>query len=167
MLFGLAEALAGDSPELRYAAAQVLRLRYKPLEYFREAQRLGKPRSANAAVVADNAPRNTSEGDTRPQKGWLRRLFNSLAGGARPAGQAADFPATGEAERAQLRRLAFGAYVGLLRQAAPGDDEGHRVRRDAVDRIVELATGGLGTQAAVPALLRALEDPHHLVRLAA
>lgn len=182
MLLGLAEALAGDSAELRYAATQVLRLRLKPLEYFREAQRLGKPRAAGAAVVADNAPRPAAEGDTRPQRGFLRRLFwgpgtdeSGKAQGAQghQGGDDGAPPVITDAEKAHLLRLSFGAYVGLLRQVQAqqgGDDEGHRVRRDAVDRIVELGTlngGAVGAGAAIPPVLRALDDPHHLVRRAA
>ena len=54
--------------------------------------------------------------------------------------------------------LAFGAYLGLLRQVSPGDDEGHRVRRDAIDRIVDLcAKGHVSETAAIPPLTRALE----------
>lgn len=178
LVVGLCEALAGDSPELRYAGAMVLRLRDRPLDYFREASRLGKPRSASAAVVPDNAPRPVKEREredgkepAKPQRGWLRRLFSGDA--AKAEGREADAPsearsAVPEAEALGLRRLAFGAYVGLLRQVSAGDDEGHRVRRDAVDRLVELGvSGGLGVPAALPAVLRALDDPHHLVRRAA
>ncbi|MCC6552249.1 MAG: HEAT repeat domain-containing protein [Polyangiaceae bacterium] len=196
ILVGLAEALAGDNPEQRYAAAQALRLRRKPLEYFREARRVGQLRPAGAPYVADTTPRGPEETDTTPPKGWLRRLF---AGGkheeappppqATTAGQVGGFirklftqgsgPEAAKAakaapadaapgERERLRWLAFGAYMGLLRQVAPGDDEGHRVRRDAIDRIVELCAGGhVSATAAVPPLVRALDDPHHLVRKAA
>src|SRR5258708_35341114 len=60
--------------------------------------------------------------------------------------------------------LAFGAYVGLLRQAGE-DEESHRVRRDAIDRIVDLTLGGhITVPSATPALARALDDPNHLVR---
>ena len=41
-----------------------------------------------------------------------------------------------------LLALAFGAYVGLVRSDPAGDDEGHRVRRDAVDRIAAHALAG-------------------------
>ncbi len=99
----------------------------------------------------------------KPAKSWLRRLF---ASGKEAAGHSPRPLAS--AERQHLRRLAFGAYVGLLRQVSAGDDEGHRVRRDAVDRVVKLTQEGFaGQPAAVAALLRALEDPHQLVRKAA
>lgn len=75
-------------------------------------------------------------------------------------------PAVAEADRAYLLRLAFGAYVGLLRQVTAGEDE--RVRRDAIERIVDLGqTPIIGRSAALPAVVRALEDPHYLVRKAA
>ncbi len=166
IVVGLAEALAGDLPDQRHAAANVLRLRAKPLEFFREARRVARPRLAGSSWTPDTAPRAQAETDAKPPKGWLRRLFAEGAEGAAKGG-----PAAGEvpdADRQRLRLLAFGAYVGLLRQIAAGDDEGHRVRRDAIDRVVELAhSGAVAASAATPPLLRALDDPHHLVRRAA
>ncbi|HEX8441225.1 HEAT repeat domain-containing protein, partial [Archangium sp.] len=47
-MVGLAEALASDVPEQRYAAAQVLQLRHKPLDYFCEAAKVARPRSLEA-----------------------------------------------------------------------------------------------------------------------
>ncbi|HEU4409502.1 MAG TPA: HEAT repeat domain-containing protein [Polyangiaceae bacterium] len=165
LVVGLAEALAGDLPDQRHAAANVLRLRGKPLEFFREARRVGRPRLAGASFTPDTAPRAEAETDAKPPKGWLRRLFAEGAEGAKGGAAAGEVP---DAERDRLRLLAFGAYVGLLRQVAAGDDEGHRVRRDAIDRVVELAqAGAVGASAAMPPLLRALDDPHHLVRRAA
>ncbi|WP_437309265.1 HEAT repeat domain-containing protein [Sorangium sp. So ce388] len=167
ILVGLAEALASDNPEQRYAAAQVLRLRRKPVEYFREAKRVAALRPAGAPVVADTTPRAAEETDTTPKKGWLRRLFAFAQPGQKPGGKQ-DIAAVPEGEQRRLRWLSFGAYMGLLRQVAPGDDEAHRTRRDAIDRIVDVcAKGHVSTTAAVPPLVRALDDPHHLVRRAA
>ncbi|WP_342377781.1 HEAT repeat domain-containing protein [Myxococcus stipitatus] len=158
---GLAEALSSGQPEQRYAAAQVLLLRNKPLDYFREAQKVARPRTLEAPWKPETAP-TTSPVQATPGKSWLRRLFSAVK-----PGTSAPEPTANE-ERQHLRRLAFGAYVGLLRQVAAGDDESHRVRRDAVDRVVKLTQEGYaGTPAAVAALLRALEDPHQLVRKAA
>lgn len=165
IVVGLAESLAGDQPDQRHAAANVLRLRNKPLEFFREARRVGRPRLAGAGFTPDTAPRAQAESDAKPAKGWLRRLFAEGAEGAKSGPAAGEVP---DAERDRLRLLAFGAYVGLLRQVAAGDDEGHRVRRDAIDRVVELAqSGAVAASAATPPLLRALDDSHHLVRRAA
>ncbi|WP_437613041.1 HEAT repeat domain-containing protein [Sorangium sp. So ce834] len=165
VLVGLAEALASDNPEQRYAAAQVLRIRRKPVEYFREAKRVAALRPAGAPVAADTTPRAAEETDTRPAKGWLRRLF------AQPGQKQGDRPggdAVPEGEQRRLRWLAFGAYMGLLRQVSPGDDEAHRTRRDAIDRIVDVCQKGhVSSTAAIPPLVRALDDPHHLVRKAA
>ncbi|XYI00685.1 HEAT repeat domain-containing protein [Sorangium sp. So ce1128] len=167
ILVGLAEALASDNPEQRYAAAQVLRLRRKPVEYFREAKRVAALRPAGAPVVADTTPRASEETDTTPRKGWLRRLF-AFAQPGQKQGSKPDIAAVPEGEQQRLRWLAFGAYMGLLRQVAPGDDEAHRTRRDAIDRIVDVcARGHVSSTAAVPPLVRALDDPHHLVRRAA
>ncbi|WP_437667450.1 HEAT repeat domain-containing protein [Sorangium sp. So ce1182] len=167
ILVGLAEALASDNPEQRYAAAQVLRLRRKPVEYFREAKRVAALRPAGAPVVADTTPRAAEETDTTPKKGWLRRLFAFAQPGQKQGGKQ-DIAAVPEGEQRRLRWLAFGAYMGLLRQVAPGDDEAHRTRRDAIDRIVDVCVRGhVSTTAAVPPLVRALDDPHHLVRRAA
>lgn len=199
ILVGLAEALASDNPQQRYAAAQVLRLRRKPLEYFRESKRVGGLRAAGTPFVADTTPRAVEETDTTPAKGWLRRLFardeatkseetgeqktgakvvgtirRLFTGSEKDQGKAAPAAASGtevtvpETEQRRLRWLAFGAYMGLLRQVAPGDEEGHRVRRDAIDRIVDLCVKGhVSSTAAIPPLVRALDDPHHLVRKAA
>ncbi|WP_437679704.1 HEAT repeat domain-containing protein [Sorangium sp. So ce131] len=168
LLVGLAEALASDSAEQRYAAAQVLRLRRKPIEYFREVKRVTALRPAGAPVAADTTPRAAAETDTTPAKGWLRRLFALFAQTEPRAGGKASADVVPEGEQRRLRWLAFGAYMGLLRQVAPGDDEGHRTRRDSIDRIVDLcAKGHVSATAAIPPLVRALDDPHHLVRKAA
>lgn len=161
-MVGLAEALASEVPEQRYAAAQVLQLRHKPLEYFREAQKVARPRSLEAPWKPDTTPRPRPVED-KPARSWLRRLFSAVKSAVEPSPEA-----LASAERQHLRRLAFGAYVGLLRQVSTGDDESHRVRRDSVERVVRLTQEGhAGTPAAVAALLRALEDPHQLVRRAA
>ncbi|WP_437783385.1 HEAT repeat domain-containing protein [Sorangium sp. So ce1097] len=165
ILVGLAESLASDNPEQRYAAAQVLRLRRKPVEYFREAKRVAALRPAGAPVVAETTPRAAEDTDTTPKKGWLRRLF-AQPGQKQDEKPAEDAVPAGEQRR--LRWLAFGAYMGLLRQVAPGDDEAHRTRRDAIDRIVDACVKGhVSSTAAIPPLVRALDDPHHLVRRAA
>ncbi|MFY0562688.1 HEAT repeat domain-containing protein [Archangium lansingense] len=166
-MVGLAEALASDVPEQRYAAAQVLLLRHKPLDYFREASKAARPRSLEAPWKPETSPQVQSRPvEEKPARNWLRRLFSTATGKAATAEPSPE--ALVSAEKQHLRRLAFGAYVGLLRQVSSGDDEGHRVRRDAVDRVVKLTQEGhAGTPAAVAALLRALEDPHQLVRKAA
>ncbi|WP_437551608.1 HEAT repeat domain-containing protein [Sorangium sp. So ce367] len=171
ILVGLAEALASDDPQQRYAAAQVLRIRRKPVEYFREAKRVAALRPAGAHVVADTTPRAAEESDTKPAKGWLRRLFAQPEPSGQSGQKHSDKPAgdaVPEGEQRRLRWLAFGAYMGLLRQVSAGDDEAHRTRRDAIDRIVDVcAKGHVSSTAAVPPLVRALDDPHHLVRKAA
>ncbi|NOJ96130.1 PQQ-binding-like beta-propeller repeat protein [Corallococcus coralloides] len=175
-VIGLAEALSSGQPEQRYAAAQVLLLRNKPLDYFREAQKVARPSSLQAPwkpetaegaahVIQPSTPEKQGTASATG-KSWLRRLFSAVKP-SEGAGTGTPKDAT-QAERHHLRRLAFGAYVGLLRQVTAGDEEGHRVRRDAVDRVVKLTQEGYaGTSAAVAALLRALEDPHQLVRRAA
>ncbi|NRD65121.1 HEAT repeat domain-containing protein [Corallococcus exiguus] len=175
-VIGLAEALSSGQPEQRYAAAQVLLLRNKPLDYFREAQKVARPSSLQspwkpetadgaAHVIQPSTPEKQGTASATG-KSWLRRLFSAVKP---PEGSGTGTPKDAtQAERQHLRRLAFGAYVGLLRQVTAGDEEGHRVRRDAVDRVVKLTQEGYaGTSAAVAALLRALEDPHQLVRRAA
>ncbi|WNG32447.1 hypothetical protein F0U61_01600 [Archangium violaceum] len=166
-MVGLAEALASDVPEQRYAAAQVLQLRHKPLDYFREAAKVARPRSLEAPWKPETSPVTQARPvEEKPARNWLRRLFSTGTG--KTATTEPSPEALVSAEKQHLRRLAFGAYVGLLRQVSSGDDEGHRVRRDAVDRVVKLTQEGhAGTPAAVAALLRALEDPHQLVRKAA
>jgi ParB family chromosome partitioning protein len=156
LMVALAMALAGDVPQQRYAALQVLRLRDRPHLYFREAARLARPRVASQSWVPENTPRAPAEGSQRDPLRNLRSLFNAVSD--RPAK-----PVSSE-EEAHLYRVAFGAYVGLLRQVA-ADDEAHRVRRDAIDRITDLVSSGrVARVSAVPSLARALDDPHHLVR---
>ncbi len=167
MMVALADALAGDRPEQRYAAAQALRLRDRPIEYFREVQRATALRSAASPWVPETTPRAAGE-PAEAGRGPLQLLRRLFAGGAEAPKDAPEAPSTVPTdEQRRLRLLAFGAYVGLLRQAT-GDDEGHRVRRDAIERIVDLASSGhVSVPSAVPALARALDDPHHLVRKAA
>lgn len=156
IVVGLAEAIAGDRPEQRYAAAQALRLRSKPREFFREAEKLAKPRLASSPWIGDNTPRRAEESDVEARDGWLRKLFAD-----------SDKPREGTPDP-NLLQLAFGAYVGMVRTDAGGDEQSHRVRRDAIDRIVAQALDGHATQEiALAPLVRALGDSHHLVRKAA
>ena len=167
-MVGLAEALAGDRPEQRYAAAQALRLRDRPIDYFREVQRAVMPRSVRAPWVPDTTPR-APESSGEKKKGplaLLRRLFAGGADADEKAPEPAETKVSAE-EQARLRQLAFGAYIGLLRQGG-ADDEAHRVRRDAVERDVDLVEKNhVSVASATPALARALDDPNHLVRQAA
>lgn len=161
VMVGLADALASDLPEQRYAAAQVLNHRQKANDYFNKARDAGAMRTLSKPWVADNRLPKVGDNDVKPEKGWLRKLFNEelVDPAAKPSEQSTD--------RASLIRLAFGAYVGLLRQVV-SDEESQRVRRDAVDRIVALANeSSVGIGAALPAIIRAIDDGHHLVRKAA
>ncbi|TMQ20673.1 MAG: hypothetical protein E6J91_03375 [Deltaproteobacteria bacterium] len=169
MLQVLADAIASDDPGRRYAATQVLALRGQPLTFWREAARLAGP-------GAPRAPHTSWSTEARVARrtGWLRRLVGErrdpeagelevlarlFARVGRPAG----------AELAAARRLVFGVYAGLVRQAPArgAADETHRVRRDAIARLVELARDdAVGPDAVLPVLGHALGDPHHLVRQA-
>ncbi len=161
IMVGLANALASDVAEQRYAAAQVLNLRAKPLEYFSAAQEAAKLKSLANPWVPNNQLPTPAEGDSKPQKGWLRRLFTGDESDATKLAKVSD------KEQTHLLRLAFGAYVGLLRQVIT-DDEAQRTRRDAVERIVSLSKHEtIGLSAALPAVVRALDDDNHLVRKAA
>jgi len=172
----LRNAIASDEPATRYAAAQVLAVRNQPVTFWREAARLAGPTRPGGAPAPNTG--FSFEGRVARRPGWLRRLVTTekrdaeateLEGLAKlflraNAGGAAgiDVPAA--------HRLVFGAYAGLVRQApARGDaDETHRVRRDAVGRLVELAREeAVGTEAVLPVLEHAVGDPHHLVRQAA
>jgi ParB family chromosome partitioning protein len=75
----------------------------------------------------------------------------------------------GEYTPEQLRELAFGAYIGLVREQGGHAAESQfvRVRQTALARLQELAVSG-GRQAAVrPVLVQALADPNQAVRLQA
>jgi ParB family chromosome partitioning protein len=73
----------------------------------------------------------------------------------------------------QLQELAFGAYVGLVREqggsaAAYGTEaQVVRVRQTALSRLQEMATTGGRAAAARPVMIQALSDPYQAVRLQA
>jgi ParB family chromosome partitioning protein len=178
LLNAVVNALASDAPARRYAAAQILGLRPQPETFWRETKRL-------AEVATESAPPPTApETEARLERktGWIRSLFARPAkaetgsatqrlltvlrfagGGRRP-------PNEGQASAAELWRLAFGSYAGLIRQApiAKGPDDYQRVRRDCIARLAALAQQtDIGRDAVLPVLRQALSDPHHLVRQAA
>lgn len=158
LMVALAEALAGDRAEERYAAVHALLLRDEHERFFREVERVVAPRTAGATWIADTEKPRGEGTEPGAPRDWLRRLFSH---------DPVPAPKARTAEEHALRQLAFGAYVGLLRQTST-EGEGHRVRRDTIDRLVELsAQEGIGHDAVVAALKRALEDEHHLVRKAA
>jgi ParB family chromosome partitioning protein len=73
---------------------------------------------------------------------------------------------------AQLQQLAFGAYIGLVReQAVPGgratESSAIRIRQAALTRIQELAASAERKTAARAVLVQALGDPSQPVRLQA
>ena len=179
LMLQLADALTADSSEQRYAATTALLHRNDPKAFFKAVEDAVRLRSTTSPHTPDNRPRaadndgeSTDNAPVARVRGFLRRMFSAEASttatstttsstktAAKPAG----------VDHVRLQQLAFGAYVGLLRQQTTGD-EGQRVRRDAVDRIVNLAAdpgSGLGREAAIPALMRALDDGQHLVRKAA
>jgi ParB family chromosome partitioning protein len=188
-------ALASDHPAQRYASAQVLSLRGQPLAFWREAGRLLGPTAADRPRIPYTTWEDDEAHQPR-RKGWIRsllgrgapgqagqaadpapagsisgteRMLTVLAFAGAPGGRAvppeqAGFGAT------DARKLVFGVHAGLLRQAPARSeaDETHRVRRDSIARLAALAaTEDVGREAALPALRRALSDPHHLVRKAA
>ena len=180
LLQTLIDALASNDPARRYAAAQVLAVRNQPLTFWKEIARLAGP--SFAAPV----PNTNWTGEKREARkaGWLRRLVVGKKGGGEPDASelerlssvlariapAGAKPRDGGIDPDDVRRLVFGVYAGLIRQApARGEaDETHRVRRDAVGRLIELARDrAVGREAVLPVLGHALRDPHHLVRQAA
>jgi ParB family chromosome partitioning protein len=177
------DSLASDDPALRYAAARVLSLRTQALAFWRESGRLKGPKADGDTIVPQT---NWEDGESRAERrsGWIRRLIGTaveLAKTVRPDlrpaadGKVRDLrPRQGgetvAPDLAEFRRLVFGTYAGLVRQApAPGQtDETHRVRRDSNDRLGKLGEHAeVGRDTVLPVLRRALSDPHHLVRRAA
>jgi ParB family chromosome partitioning protein len=74
----------------------------------------------------------------------------------------------------QLQELAFGAYVGLVREQGGSTAAGYgtesqvvRVRQTALARLQELATTGGRGAAVRPVLVQALGDPNQAVRMQA
>jgi ParB family chromosome partitioning protein len=167
----LASAIASADPAQRYAAAQVLAVRTQPLTFWREVARLSGP--SKAAPVPHTGW--STELRTARRGGWLRRLVAEKRDPDATELEALvlAFTRAGESttgDEAAAQRLVFGVYAGLVRQAPrPGDaDETHRVRRDAIARLVELAREtSVGADAVLPVLAHAVGDPHHLVRGAA
>ncbi len=172
LMVSLAEALGSSVSEQRYAAASALLHKANPKAFFKAAEDAVKMRSLSTPWTPDNRPRAPDEGTapTSRVKGFLRRVFSPGSDKGPTTATSTTTSKLSDAEQQRLRLLAFGAYVGLLRQAVSGDDA-QRVRRDAVDRIVELGSrpvpAGVGKDAALPALTRALDDAQHLVRKAA
>ncbi len=151
----LVQLLGSETPQGRYLAGQALLLRRKPLEFFDEVKRIVAIRPAAETVVPDTNQRGRASTDAVARKDWLRKLF---AG----ASTKVTGPAAKDAE--VHRWIAFGAYVGLLRLSNP-DETVRRVRRDCVDRMIEMAAAGSPKPASVvPALVRALDDEDALVR---
>ncbi len=151
----LVQLLGSDAPQGRYAAGQALLLRRKPLEFFAEVKRIVAIRPAAETTVPDTNQRGRASTDATARRDWLRKLF---------AGAATKVPATDSKDLEVRRWIAFGAYVGLLRLSNP-DDTVRRVRRDCVDRMIEMASAGSPKPASVvPALVRALDDEDSLVR---
>jgi ParB family chromosome partitioning protein len=176
----IVDALASDDPSLRYAAARVLSLRTQAQAFWRESARLKGPKADGQPTVPQT---NWEDGEVpAPRRsGWIRRLIGTAveiaktvahtpapAGNVRPirtVGGESPAPALGE-----IRRLVFGTYAGLVRQApaAGATDETHRVRRDSIERLGKLGDSPeVGRDSVLPVLRRALSDPNHLVRRAA
>jgi ParB family chromosome partitioning protein len=151
----LLQLLGADTPQARYAAGQALLLRRKPLEFFAEVKRVVTIRPASETTVPDTNQRGRASTDAVAKRDWLRKLF---AGGSAKV-------ATPDTKELEVRRwVAFGAYVGLLRLSNP-DETVRRVRRDCVDRMIDMASGGSPKPiSVVPALVRALDDEDSLVR---
>ncbi|HEY1099107.1 MAG TPA: HEAT repeat domain-containing protein [Myxococcota bacterium] len=178
LMLQLVDALTANGSEQRYAAANALLHRHDPKAFGKAVENATKLRSTLAPHTPDNRPRAAEQHDESADfggapvakvRGFLRRVFSTTEAKTASNTSSSTSTTTSPAEAQRLRQLAFGAYVGLLRQQTTGD-EGQRVRRDAVERVVQLATGsgsGLGREAAVPALMRALDDGQHLVRKAA
>lgn len=151
----LLQLLGADTPQARYSAGQALLLRRKPLEFFAEVKRVVTIRPASETTVPDTNQRGRASTDAVARKDWLRKLF---------AGASSKVPASDSKELEVRRWISFGAYVGLLRLSNP-DETVRRVRRDVVDRMIEMASAGSPKPASViPALVRALDDEDSLVR---
>jgi ParB family chromosome partitioning protein len=74
----------------------------------------------------------------------------------------------------QLQELAFGAYIGLVREQGGSAAAGYgteaqvvRVRQTALSRLQEMATTGGRRAATVPVFVQALSDPNQAVRMQA
>ena len=83
-------------------------------------------------------------------------------------------PAQGQYTPEQLQELAFGSYVGLVREQGGSTLAGYgtdsqvvRVRQTALSRLQEMATQGGHSASVRPVLVQALGDPNQAVRMQA
>ena len=64
----------------------------------------------------------------------------------------------------QLQELAFGAYVGLVREQGGSEQQVSRVRQTALSRLQTMAKPGRQQVAVFPVFVQALDDPNQAVR---
>ncbi len=185
----LTSALSAQRPEVRVRAARALELRVEPAGYLAHLLEVLSPPGVVRGVAPKTWPaepvrtaRLLGLAETLASDDAARRYdataallgaseplvyFEALQAFVTPGEPRIPSGAADPETAATLRRLAFGAYVGLLRQAST-DEEGHKARREAVERVTALGVyPEVGLVAAVAALARALDDGHHLVRRAA
>lgn len=93
--------------------------------------------------------------------------FGGVIKDVRREATAAGVPVPSKLSPAELRELAFGGYVGLVREqggSAAGPAVG-KVRQTALSRLFAIATADAGyVQAARPVLVQAMGDPNQPVR---
>jgi ParB family chromosome partitioning protein len=111
--------------------------------------------------------------DEKEQAGWNQAWavhsarFTSEIQAARDAAKKAGVPVPSKLSAAQLRELAFGGYVGLVREqgASGGGQAIGKVRQTALNRIFAIATRDAAyNRAAQPVLAQAMGDPNQGVR---
>ena len=183
------EALSARGPRFRLTAARGLEAFANP-DAFREfAVKLVNDRGdekpwklapdtvdAVAAALAWGSPqlrvrvvRELAHFDEKEQSGWdlawgvlSKRFAEELAAAAKPRPRP-KLAVTAE----QLRELAFGAYVGLVREqgSAAATPAVVRVRQTALSRVFAIASADAGyARSARPVLVQALGDPNQPVR---
>lgn len=185
------EALSARGPRFRLTAAQGLEA-FADFAAFREfVGKLVNDRgdekawkvapetvAAVAAALAWGSPllrarvvRELAHFDAKEQHGWdlawaglAKRFAGELSAAAATA--ARPRPPLG-VTAADLRELAFGAYVGLVREqgSATASPAVVRVRQTALSRVFAIASADPGyARAARPVLVQALGDPNQPVR---
>ena len=186
----LLQALAARAPRVRLAAAQGLEAFHDPAAFAEFVTKTANDRGDDAdwklkpellaplaAVLAFAEPLRRFEAglllahfgekeSARLTQDWA--LFAARHKGAVKAATAKLKDTSSTLSQAELRELAFGAYVGLTREQGSGGTGVARVRQTALARISAIAAADASyARGARPVFTQALADPNQPVRFQA
>ena len=186
----LLQALAARAPRVRLAAAQGLETFHDPVAFAEFVVTTANDRGDDtdwklkaelldplAAVLAFASPLKRFEAGRllhffgEKESAQLRQEWELFAARNKSVVKesSAELTVTPSALRAaELRELAFGAYVGLTREQGSGGTGVARVRQTALSRVSAIAAADeTYKRSARPVFTQALADPNQVVRLQA